>query len=392
MNDYEVAMNLGRVYRGDASLVILEFPGSVSSGIHEVLARLDTSLASGRLKSMHEFVCLEHRSSFEQNPLFVAFFSQFPLDFLLTSLRISSKLLWNEPWVHDMLQAIIYAFRMQPCESRSLRFCTRLAAGLPTVEVLSSSTITHHKNCLLNQCLDLLIFMSSTCRDMVRDQHMFRNLATHMHRYDHRQRIMSVLEVGELYTDTHLLEDLTISLTRLIVQRQNTEPDVLDCAEHLLRLNADLRSERFLLTHTSQLWRTGWPTEIGPILSHLLDTSNVSLVVELDRLNQLAGLIQKSHSHSTVEWRAVRGLLRHIVPERVRSTLHESYTRPFPAPSECTCSITLDYIVNPVTISDGNTYERDAIMRHFTTSGFVSPLTRQRVAPHVFATRAVIIP
>ena len=43
---------------------------------------------------------------------------------------------------------------------------------------------------------------------------------------------------------------------------------------------------------------------------------------------------------------------------------------------------------SPVVVSDGHTYERDAIMRHFVNSGFVSPLTRQRVAPYVFINRA----
>jgi hypothetical protein len=199
---------------------------------------------------------------------------------------------------------------------------------------------------------------------------------------------MFLVEAGELYKETELVEDLFVSCVSSVARR-STE-DVLQWMERMLRFNTDLRTERYVV-HTSELWRTGWPVQLGPVVAHLLDTTNVALVVEWEKYGKLQSLIHASQTHKTIEWRAVRGLLRHLYPARVRLALHEAHVAPPDADrTECTCPITLERIVNPVILSDGHTYERDAIMRHFASSGFVSPLTRQRVAPYVFTNRVAV--
>ena len=377
MEDVDLAMELGRMYRGDASQLTPPVPEDVST----VLSHLDASFAS--LRGMHEFVC--HTPSLRTSPILAAFVAQHPLDHILLFIRADPDLLLAERWVHEMLAVLEKTFRSQTPATRAQRFCDRLAAGLSVADALGRASVEEHQPCFTD-CLDRLIFVCATCRDLVRDTTLFRHLAAHMDVDEHRERIMYLVEVGELHEDTELVEHVYLALLNMLTRSSDDAHMLVHAVETLLRHNVDLRTERYLRA-TSQLWRTGWCVALGPVVAHLLDTSNVSLVVEWDRTGKLPALIQASQTHQTIEWRAVRGLLRYLVPSRVREVLRES--RPSRAtPLNVTCPITLDHVVNPVVISDGHTYERDAIMRHFASSGFVSPLTRQRVAPYVFTNRA----
>jgi hypothetical protein len=376
--DLELAMELGRMYRGDASRLPAPIPEDVSS----VLDRLDASFTS--LEGMHDFVC---NTSFlhKKNSTLVAFFAQFPMDNVFFLVRERPERLLHEAWVHDMLRTIQTALRSQTMHSH--RLCERFVVGLPIVDALYRLTASSPPPCL-DQCIDLLVFTCCTCRDLVRDRTLFRNLATYIESPQHRDKIMFLVEAGELYEETELVEDLFVWCVSSVARR-STE-DVLQWMERMLRFNTDLRTERYVV-HTSELWRTGWPVQLGPVVAHLLDTSNVALVVEWEKCGKLPSLIHASQTHRTTEWRAVRGLLRHLYPARVRLALNEAHVAPPDADrTECTCPITLERIVNPVILSDGHTYERDAIMRHFASSGFVSPLTRQRVAPYVFSNRVAV--
>lgn len=374
----ELAMELGRMYRGNAS----ELPAPIPEDISCVLNHLDASFTS--LEGMHDFVC-NTLSRHTRNALLVAFFAQFPMDNVFLFLRERPGRLLHEAWVHDMLRTIQTALRRRTMHS--YRFCERFVVGLPIVDAIYSLTASSPPPCL-NQCLDLLVFTCITCRDLVRDRTLFRNLATYIESPQHREKIMFLLEAGELYEETPLVEDLFVSCVSSMARR-STE-DVLKWMERMLRFNTELRTERYVI-YTSELWRTGWPVQLGPVLAHLLDTSNVALVVEWEKYGKLESLIHASQTHKTIEWRAVRGLLRHLYPARVRFALNEAHVAPSDNDrTECMCPITLERIVNPVILSDGHTYERDAIMRHFASSGFVSPLTRQRVAPYVFSNRVAV--
>ena len=52
-------------------------------------------------------------------------------------------------------------------------------------------------------------------------------------------------------------------------------------------------------------------------------------------------------------------------------------------PEEFLCRITDDLMSDPVILSSGFTYERDAIMKHFKYSGHIDPMTRENVRPDV---------
>ena len=372
--DLELAVELGRMYRGDLS----QLPAPVPLDISSVLDHLDASFSS--LEGMHDFVC--NMASFD-NVTLVAFFAQFPMDKVLLLLRETPDLLLYEGWVHDMLRTIQTALRMQT--THSYRFCERFVMGLPVVNVVRR--LTGPSPPFLDACLDLLVFTCCTCRDLVHDKQLFRALANYVGIAEYREKIMFLIEAGELYTETEMVEDLFVSLVDC-VNRQYNDTDAVEWITRMLRYNLELRTERYV-THASELWRTGFPEYVGPILALLLDTSNVALVVRWNSSGKLASLIHAAHEFRTLEWRAVRALLRHHVPERVRQECREAWVAPPDAErSPYTCPITLERIVNPVVISDGHTYERDAIMRHFASSGFVSPLTRQHVAPYVFTLRS----
>ena len=371
----ELAMALGRMYRGDAS----QLPAPIPADISSVLDHLDASFTS--LEGMRDFVC--NRVSLNGSTL-VAFFAQFPMDNIFLLLRERPDRILHEAWVHDMLRTIQTALRMHTTHSH--RFCERFVVGLPVVDAVRRLGASSPPPCL-NSCLDLLVFTGCTCRDLVRDKQLFRTLATYVGIQEYREKIMFLVETGELYLETELVEDIFVSLV-VCVNRQSVDTDVVEWITRMLRYNLDLRIERYV-THTSELWRTGFPEYTGPILALLLDTSNVALVVRWYANGKLASLVRASRGFKTMEWRAVRALLRYLVPACVRDAYGEAYVAPPDADrTPYTCPITLDRIVNPVVLSDGHLYERDAIMRHFASSGFVSPLTRQTIPPYVFAMRS----
>lgn len=376
--DLELSMELGRMYRGDAS----QLPAPVPEDISSVLDPLDASFSS--LEGMYDFVC---NTSSLDNSKRVAFFAQFPMDHVLLLVRRHPNRLLHEAWIHDMLRTIQTALRMQTTHSH--RFCERFVAGLSVVDAVRR--LTGPSPPCLKQCLDLLVFTCCTCRELVRDKQLFRALANYVGLPKYRAEIMFLVDTGELYAETEFVEEIFVSLVyRVVLNHQSMETDAVEWIARMLRYNVDLRTERYV-PHTSKLWRTGFPEYVGPILALLLDTSNVALVVRWDADGKLASLIHAARKFHTMEWRAVRGLLRHLVPARVRDACREAWVAPPDADrSAFTCPITLERIVNPAVLSDGHTYERDAIMRHLASSGFVSPLTRQRVAPYVFSNRAAV--
>ena len=128
MEDVDLAMELGRMYRGDASQLTPPVPEDVST----VLSHLDASFAS--LRGMHEFVC--HTPSLRTSPILAAFVAQHPLDHILLFIRADPDLLLAERWVHEMLAVLEKTFRSQTPATRAQRFCDRLAAGLPIAEAI----------------------------------------------------------------------------------------------------------------------------------------------------------------------------------------------------------------------------------------------------------------
>ena len=385
VTDLELATVLGRVYRGNVSTLP---PHRILKNLNwAVLRRLDEAMVS--IETMYDFVCHTHNVFFKgDDDVFIAFFSQYPLDSILIQLHARPSLLRDEMWVHDMLLVIREAFRVHGSERHSVRFSERLAAGLPIVDALAHSS---PQPCVcMAPCIRLLRFVCGVSRDMIRDERMFRLFAIHIHDVTLQPLLLTLIEEGEFHEDTPLVEDIFVSLIMLTVQSSRPSSLVIDALERMLRRNSDLRTERYVF-YTAQLWRTGWNVVLGPVLAHLLNTTDFAFVIELEHINKLSSLILCAHTHASLEWRAVRASLRYIVPARVCETLHETRREPqVSTSSSCTCPITLHAIENPVILSDGHTYERDAIMRHFASKGFVSPMTRQSVTCHVVPNRAVV--
>ena len=382
MEDVELAAELGRAYRGVSAHLTPPIP----MDLVDMLGPLDVAMASpSSLRAMSNFVRDRANHIRGGNPVAVSFFAEHPLDHILMTLRADPSVLLTEAWVHEMLRHVLTAFFLLPSASlqRKLRHCERLADGLPVVEALREAPTLHGDAPCAGRCVDLLLFMCQVSRDYVRNPDLFRTLARHK---AHWGRLMKLVEVGEFFAETSLVEDLFVALVQFIVRETRyaatVDRDVMDFVERLLRENAELRAERFV-THTIQLWRTKWPVYVGGVVAQLLETTDVAFVVGLDAEDRLTELIAAARAHAAVDdggtgWCAAYARLSHLIPGRAGGRVKA------PSRRHARCPITLDAITYPVIIADGHVYERDAIMRHFAANGFVSPLTRQRVAPHVF--------
>ena len=370
MDNHSVATELGRTYRFKEPQR-QDFPDTFPlETLAPLIIALDESLSD--LQKTYNFLCLTHVDSLD-NPTFVAFLSQYPLDHIMHTLRENVELLRTERWVHHLLNAILDAFKMVD----DPRFFERFAAGLPIVEALSVPQVL-----CFHECFDLLVFVCNVSRNMVHEPKMFRIFAeTHLLKNHRRDRIMFLLVLGNFVIDTMLVEDIFLSLIRIVSKRPSK--NVLHHLETLLRTNRDFRTDSRYVEHTISLCKTGWPVDTGHIVFYLLNTNNVSFAVRLDVLREFPTLIERANEYAPnhLEWRAVRSLIRAIVPGRIDFADSKPVTK-------LTCPISLDHMTYPVTISDGNTYEREYIMRHFATSGFISPMTRQYVEPFVFENRS----
>lgn len=52
-------------------------------------------------------------------------------------------------------------------------------------------------------------------------------------------------------------------------------------------------------------------------------------------------------------------------------------------PEHLLCRITDDLMIDPVCLSSGFSYEREAIKKHFKTNGFFDPVNREAVNPDI---------
>lgn len=139
-----------------------------------------------------------------------------------------------------------------------------------------------------------------------------------------------------------------------------------------------------------QLWRTGWPVSLGQLVACLTAPPSVEFIVKLEKQRRLGHLLRccADHADSDLSWRAVREHIRCAWPERLCAAFNTAPDQT--ATCSATCPITLSEMVHPVVASDGNTYERDAIMEHLLRNGPISPLTRQRITYHLVDNRAVL--
>ena len=141
----------------------------------------------------------------------------------------------------------------------------------------------------------------------------------------------------------------------------------------------------------AELLRHGCRPEHGALLAAMLASASVELVLALHARGRLSLLVRTAFRAPPdgLAWRAVRAGLVHQWPGKVAEVLNRADLAPDEASTTHTCPITLVECVRPVVASDGHTYERDALMRHFACNGLVSPLTKEVLEPWLFDNRAI---
>ena len=359
----EAYREAGRMYRAGERDVCT--PADVA----ELLPVLDTCMTSldGLCTLLREGGILDQRN-------LVTFFSQRPFDTLAIMLLTDYPVLRTDAYVHDALAKFVHADGVD---------AARVACGLsvPVIRALAAERTSDVP--AVHDCLRLVHWMTCVSRGVIVDVSLFRNMARFAATSARiRAQIVAIVAAGDFFASTPLVEDLFVQLVRVCARTRAHASDTVEHLERLVERNPELRDARFV-DEVAELWRTGWPPSLGALLAHLLDTPCVALVVRLAAVGRLDDLVAIAFDRTDAPWRAVRGHLRTVWPARVGDVAGDA-----PA-SEVVCPITLHAPRVPVVLSDGHTYERDAILTHLATHGFVSPVTRQRVSTHVFANRAV---
>lgn len=350
-------------------------PVDTPTDVARLLPRLDAAI--GDLDSLCTFV---REEEVVHRPRIMTFFAQYPLDMLLCHLHTRCDLLRTDAELHDLLADLATADGID---------LPRFACGIASV-LLDALCSAPRVPALVARCIFLLSVVAYVDAELLNDLALFRTLATYAHGGSSTTvgHLLAFVHLGGYAQTTVLVEDLYVALLRRVVRRGESD-DALE-AQTLVAVNPELRSERYV-EETVQLWRTGWPAPLGTLVATLLDTPCVALVVRLDRIGKLEDLVRTAHAAHTAcpHWSAVHALLRGAYATRVAEILGD----PAPAPETdagAECPITLVRMQRPVVASDGHTYERDALMRHFVVNGFTSPLTRERVAPVLYPNRALL--
>ena len=182
------------------------------------------------------------------------------------------------------------------------------------------------------------------------------------------------------FASTPLVEDCVfVQLVRVCARTRAHASDTVENLERLVERNPDLRDARFV-DEVAELWRTGWPPSFGALLAHLPDTPCVARGAPRGARAPRRPRGDRG-DRTDAPWRAVRGHLRTVWPARVGDVAGDvvaSEGLPHHPPRAA----------RPVVLSDGHTYERDAIL---TTSRLTDSSPRHAPAREHprFANRAV---
>lgn len=191
--------------------------------------------------------------------------------------------------------------------------------------------------------------------------------------------------VVERCVDTTIFNDV-VTMMNLDMRLVSAKPVALYC-NFLRRLTAFSEWDVRLVNIVVNAAKRGWsPKNMLYVALGLLErTYTVRLVVHLWRYN----LLQETYSVADVEiasendveaWKALCTKLQAL-------TLEPTSTN---SRTEVTCPITLDGCVTPVVASDGHTYERHAIIKHFSFNGMLSPMTKERVTYDLYPNRCLL--
>ena len=312
------------------------------------------------------------------------------LDPILLDMRVNGSVLVTCDGVFDIFMKTFDI----PCDREVEHFTCGLLSNVIDPAVLDPALRDNyeHMHRILRLMERVSLLSEETC-DMMRNEELFRFLSRHVSKYELVSLLLRIVTNAKFYDDTRLTDSiLRCSLARLssswINMNSQIAKDSLSFAETCLRENPAYRET--MVHEMTDLWRTGWNPEFGRLLACQLDTTSVELVVRLEQKQKLCFLIRTCHydTHSDEWWCMVRNHLRRLWPGRVCEVLQQPMDA---VQSSVECPITHVSMRHPVVASDGNTYERDAIVRHLAQNGMWSPMTRGVVSYHLFPNRALVV-
>ena len=259
---------------------------------------------------------------------------------------------------------------------------------------------------LVCNLLAALLEHSDEVRNMMLDVELLRALAGRMQCYSNVVEVMNVIRQIDTFEDPiqPIVDRCAVLLSKSQVAARLHENEHLREALSFLENYARVQRWRdYLVPHVVVLARNAWPMEMGTFMSSMLTTTSVHLVVSLENTARLRQLLRAAHAYASnsLAWRAVRGQVRKQWPAKYAEylpqlaqlelvTTRQQRKSTSGAPSlSATCPITLDICIHPVVASDGHTYERDALMRHLSIAGFISPMTKGMLEYHLYENRVM---
>ena len=258
----------------------------------------------------------------------------------------------------------------------------RVACGLLPSLIHVIETTPH----FVNLCIILRHIADDTDgQHMLLDDSTFTRLSWRMTSPEHTKRVTDIIKYGNMFNDESIRAVVYRGMDFCIKQ-----PHLCDL-EMLERCTTYSRWVDELMPKVVHLWQTGWPVHLGTLLSQMLLSTSAELIIKLEKKHKLDLLISMANEHASVgnsTWRVVRARLYHHWPARTNTILKGNRCTGTPIPGH-ECPITLNVMTHPVVASDGNTYERDAIMMHMSKLGMFSPLTKEPLGYHLYENRCL---
>lgn len=279
--------------------------------------------------------------------------------------------------------------------------CARIAAALmPTLTAILPHTPFVKEICSM---LKHLVHHDHHVESMLHCDRFMENLARRI-QHSTCKHITDVVIEANLYDQASLIHPIMRECFRLLsselahVHHRLCEEEGVDASLNFVTLCASKRAwYSMLIPHVIDLSRNGWLSVLGLLLMNMfsVSSSSIEFIVRLHHSGKLQSLIRAAYEFHSVyinEWNAIRGYLEKQWPTQVAFVMNIDITDRKSSVSSCDicCPITLHPCIYPVVASDGHTYDRDAIMKHITTLGMISPTTKQHLEYHLFVNYAAL--
>lgn len=201
-----------------------------------------------------------------------------------------------------------------------------------------------------------------------------------------------LFERDEEHFSLPLVEALGRHLGRELLRHNDVRVAPLDeCLTVLEECSRHAHWHAALVPLVLTLGRHGWRFEFARLVEHLLRGASVEFVMRLHDTNRLSLLVRSAHAakDASEAWKRVFRRLYQVWPSKVAEVLNLPPPSFEPKTIECTCPITLEGCHRPVVASDGHTYECDALVKHMSLRGPVSPMTKEPLEYLLYDNRVV---